>query len=445
LDPLPGEFTTRNNAREISIEVLKNRIRVLVLSARPDWDVAFFSRTLHDDPNVQVRVVHRDAAGNWIDSDTGARWELPRGEAWKRDHDLYVVGSMSAELTGVARDLVAAVQAGKGLLVLSGREDLLGQPAAAAAFDAALPVSRAGGLRYEAVRAVLTPQGRNHPVTQPWSDLAQAGGELDVLPPVLARHEGVTVRSGALTLLGTATDPPQPLLVVGQYGEGQTAVLNGFPVWRWASTDREPVRQASTAFVGALVRWLTQPRDLQPVQLTTPKPVYESGDAVEFVAHVLDSQLLPVADAAVQVEVRALQESGGAVATTPLDGRPAHPGEYAAQLSGLGPGDYEARATALRGGKSLGQATTRFTVDAYSAEFADPSQDASFLRELASRTGGRYASESEVGQVAKTLPRARHEVVLRSEIEVWNTAPFFLGLVVALGVEWLLRKRHGLL
>lgn len=253
------------------------------------------------------------------------------------------------------------------------------------------------------------------------------------------------MRSGSLTLLTTLSVPPQPLLVVGQCGEGQTAVLNGFPLWRWAATDRESVRQTATGFVAALVRWLTQPRDLQPVQLATPKPVYESGDAVEFVAQVLDAELDPVADAVVQVEVQALQGNGSAVATTPLEGRPAHPGEYVASLPGLGPGDYEARVTALRAGKSLGTSRLRFTVDAYSAEFADPSQDVAFLRELAGRTGGRYGSESGVAQLASALPRARHDVVLRSELEVWDTAPFFLLFVLALGSEWLLRKRHGLL
>lgn len=183
LAPLPGEFTTRNNSREISIEVLKNRIRVLVLAARPDWDVAFLARTLRDDPNVQVRVVHRDAGGNWLDSDSGRRFELPRGEAWKRDHDLYVVGSAAPDLTAAAADLLAAVRAGKGLLVLAGREDVLGQAASAAAFEPALPIGRPRGLRYEAARAALTPQGRNHPITQAWADLASPTGELDVLPP----------------------------------------------------------------------------------------------------------------------------------------------------------------------------------------------------------------------------------------------------------------------
>ena len=63
LDPLPGERTERNNSREISIEVLQNRIRVLLVAARPDWDTAFWARTLADDPNVRATIVTRDAHG----------------------------------------------------------------------------------------------------------------------------------------------------------------------------------------------------------------------------------------------------------------------------------------------------------------------------------------------------------------------------------------------
>ncbi len=129
----------------------------------------------------------------------------------------------------------------------------------------------------------------------------------------------------------------------------------------------------------------------------------------------------------------------------PLAGKAAHPGEYTGSLPGLGPGDYEAHATATRQGKTLGQASARFTVDAYSAEFANPSQDAPFLRELASRTGGSYSSEAGIAALASSLPRRKRDVVLRSEVEVWDTAPFFLAFVLALGAEWLLRKRHGLL
>ena len=42
-------------------------------------------------------------------------------------------------------------------------------------------------------------------------------------------------------------------------------------------------------------------------------------------------------------------------------------------------------------------------------------------------------------------PLAPRRVVMRSEVEIWNTTPLFLLFVAALAAEWLLRKRYGLL
>jgi hypothetical protein len=87
----------------------------------------------------------------------------------------------------------------------------------------------------------------------------------------------------------------------------------------------------------------------------------------------------------------------------------------------------------------------RITVDAYSTEFADTRQDVDFLRDIADRTGGAYAAPEAAATLGARLPRRPRFVPLRSEIELWNTTPLFLLFVGALGCEWLLRKRYGLL
>src|SRR5262249_8340234 len=97
LDPLPEERTERNNTREISIEGLQHRIRVVPAGAHPDWDTAFWARTLRDDPNVQLTAVMLAATRTWR-RDNGATFEWPRGAAWGRDFDLYILGPVRGAL-----------------------------------------------------------------------------------------------------------------------------------------------------------------------------------------------------------------------------------------------------------------------------------------------------------------------------------------------------------
>jgi hypothetical protein len=446
LDPLPEESTEKNNTREISIEVLKNKIRVLVVAARPDWDVGFLARTLRDDANVQVTVVHLNSDGAWV-RDDGAAFTLPQGARVVQDWDLYVVAAPGSQPAPLWRELPGAVERGKGLLLLAGRESALASAAPFEALAPALPVTRGRGraVQYRVQGVRLAPQGRHHPATTGFVELADAGGALAALTPVLGQHPEVAPKPGALVLLSTDGETSSPLLVSSRHGQGQTAVLTGFPIWRWGLAESEPVRQAARSFVGNLVRWLTQPRDVQPVQIATSKTVYESGEEVDFLAHVLDAQYAPLDDAEVRLEVRRLDGERDTAGTLLLERRAGHPGEYAATLPGLGPGEYEARIVASRQGVEVGRDTARFTVDAYSAEFADTSQDIEFLRELAQRTGGRYAAPEELPALAVELPRAPRPVVLRSEIEIWNTTPMFLLFVVVMSAEWLLRKRYGLL
>ncbi len=448
LEPQPGEQSERNNVREIRIEVLKNRLRVLFLAAQPDWDVAFLARTLRADPSVDLTLVHRNEKSNWIRSDSGTGFVFPQGERAILEYDLFILGSPgqgspAAFWTGI----VQAVERGRGLLLLAGRESVYTTADVFTALSAALPVQRQARqpVRYTVLRPRLTPQGRLHPVTAPLSELADATDLLAPLPPLLARHAEVQAKPGALTLLVSEAPDPTPVLVVGRYGGGHTAAWGAFPHWRWGMSEVAERRRAMTDFVSHLVRWLTQPKDVKRVQITSAKPVYQGGEPVDFTAQVLDPQLQPVPDAEVRIEVRHSAGAHETAATLLLERRPGKPGEYEGRLTGLGPGEYAAEAVANWQGSEAGRDTTEVTVETYSIEFANSSQDVDFLREVAAQTGGRYATPAEVGALARELPRNPQPVLLHSEIEVWNSAWLFMAFVVLLGTEWLLRKRRGML
>jgi hypothetical protein len=261
----------------------------------------------------------------------------------------------------------------------------------------------------------------------------------------LSTHVGLRSKPGALNLIVLEQSPEQPVLAVSRFGNGHTAALCAEPLWRWGFTHIPNQKQATMDFVGHLVRWLVQPRDVKRVQLTTGKPVYEGGQPAGLRAQVVDAQLQPMSDAELRVEVRGVPGEGDTRASILLEGRSQRPGEYEGRVTGLGPGEYEATVIAERLGTFVGRDTTRFTVESYSIEFANTSQDVAFLRELAQRSGGRSVAAADVATWAAELPRAPRPVLLRSEIELWNTRPLFVLFVLFLTAEWLLRKRRGLL
>jgi hypothetical protein len=447
LDVLEGELTDRNNAREIRIHVLKNKIRALFVDARPSWDTAFLARLFRDDPNVEVRLVHQDAQRRWIDS-SGEPVVLPTTQAELQRFDLFVVGSPGEDRAVPFWNLLpAAVEAGRGLLVLPGPSSVFTTMNVLEMLQPCLPVmaTQQRTVRYRTETVQLTTQGQLHAATSSLTALADARRVLSSLPPVLVLHPGVHSKPGALDLLVLQRQEDQPVLAVSRYGRGQTAALCAAPVWRWGFTGQPQHRQAVTDLVGHLVRWLVQPRDVKRVQLTTGKPVVEGGQAVDLQAQVVDAQYQPLSDASLRVDVRRIDSPEEARASILLEGRSQYPGEYEGSLMGLGPGEYEATVVAERMGSYVGRDTTRFTVETYSVEFANTSQDVTFLRELAQRTGGRKVAAADVASWAETLPRAPRPLLLRSEIELWNTRTLFILFVLTLTAEWLLRKRRGLL
>src|SRR5690606_23958990 len=52
--PQPGEATVANNSRAFVVKVLRDKVRVLHVAGRPDWDVRALRTLLRRDPNVEL-------------------------------------------------------------------------------------------------------------------------------------------------------------------------------------------------------------------------------------------------------------------------------------------------------------------------------------------------------------------------------------------------------
>ncbi len=100
LTPLKAEALLENNAIEIGVEVLKDRLHVLLLESRPSWDFHFLRRRLAEDPRFEVQGVYRGVNG-WQVAGSDSSWTPPVDAAAASGVDAWVFASLEdfAELS----------------------------------------------------------------------------------------------------------------------------------------------------------------------------------------------------------------------------------------------------------------------------------------------------------------------------------------------------------
>ena len=66
------------------------------------------------------------------------------------------------------------------------------------------------------------------------------------------------------------------------------------------------------------------------------------------------------------------------------------------------------------------------------------------LKVLADRTGGAYVAESEMDSLSDLLKPRQSGKLEESRWTLWQSYPWFIAIVALLTLEWLFRKRAGL-
>ena len=433
----PGEVTYRNNAESASVRVLDTDRQVLLLAAAPGPDLTALRIVLEADGNIELTTRTQRAPGSFYEG------SLPDDLS---SFDLIVLAGYpgrAADLS-VAAGIAAAIDDGlAALFILTQQTDL---NRLNAIFGEVLParpeVIRSG---FDEAGFVTSPAGSTHPVLQV-SDVDQmaVGG----LPPVLISLSRWSVAPDARVLAtqrrsGVALN--DPLLVVRSRNNSRTAAFLGAGTWRWANVpaDLEAMSGFFPGFVENLMQWVTTRADRRRVRVRPTHAQFGEREPVTFTGQAYDESLHPVEDADLRVTVTA---PGGA--QTPFTMRPVGNGRYTLNAGVLASGSYTFGALAERGGEALGTDGGAFSVGSLALEFREPGADATLMRQLALRSGGRVVPIADV-------PTLRDQLAAEGRFEA-NTIeqeretpllhlPILLALAIAaLTLEWFLRKRAGM-
>jgi len=436
---LAGEEITENNTETIRINVLKDKIRFLYIDQFPDWNVTFLRDLVKRSKRFEIETITWVAASGFVVLPGRKQWKFPTTLAELRRYDLIVI----ADDTRIVSDrsnselLDSYVRNGGSLLFLADEHSPARYVNSMRAVEQVLPVRlvRSPALELMEYDLSIAPGENDHPLATVFT----GGGVVNALPPLLGRIIGLDVTAGArVPLIMHNGEKSYPFLVIQRYGEGLSAFVMGFPIWRWKLA-RGAV-DVYDAFFGALIQYLAEGADVPRLEIEADRTVYRAGERVGLTVYGEHRYL-----EGVRGEIYRVGENGDFLVGTFLFEPDVRGKGYSrAYLDPIPPGEYRIRVSEAKSTGEVLRGEVPISILPVSVEFLKTSRDAAMLRYIATISGGRMLESSELASLPShvSLEEAGQE---RREVKGLRASPIlFIGIVLLLGLEWILRKAWGL-
>jgi hypothetical protein len=439
--PAAGEEQRENNTESFRLNVLKDKVRILYIDQFPDWNTTFVRDLVKRSKRLEVEAVSWAEGKGFVVSPDERPWTFPASAAALERYDLVIV-SDDAKLFNASPNaavLEAFVRSGGSVLFLADENSPLAREGSFGILAPLLPVRRVQSPRVEYIESFvkLSAEAFSDPVS---SMLAETQG-LEAMPPLPARIAGLAATSSArVPLVLDDRKGGTPFLVIARCGEGLTSVVVGFPVWRWKLAGEEGER-IYESFFGGLVQYLAEGAKAPALAVDADRTVYRAGDPVKLTAYIGERR----PPEGIRGEVRERSKGGD----TPVSAILFEPdvkrsGYYRATVSPLPAGEYVVTASEVTESGSGISGATSFSVTPVSVEFLNTARDPAVLAEVARTTRGAYIEGSALDALAGRLHPVERRVERKDVHEMRGSVLILIGIVVFLGVEWILRKVWGL-
>jgi hypothetical protein len=234
--PLENELTTVNNRAVVSIDGVRDKLRVLLVSGEPHAGERTWRNLLKSDANVDLvhfTILRPPEKQDGTPINELSLIAFPTRELFQQkinDFQLIIFDRYARQgvLPIIYFDNIAKyVRDGGAVLVAAGPDYASPTSIWRTPLDSILPAEPSGNVTEGAYRARLTDLGRRHPVTR-----GLEGSDAD--PPHWSRWFRLvdTVNTSGTTVMeGPAR---QPLLVLGREDKGRVALLLSDHIWLWA-------------------------------------------------------------------------------------------------------------------------------------------------------------------------------------------------------------------
>ena len=362
--PLPGELTQVNNRAVISIDGVRDKLRVLLVSGEPHAGERTWRNLLKSDASVDLvhfTILRPPEKQDGTPINELSLIAFPTRELFQQkisEFQLIIFDRYARQgvLPMIYFDNITKyVRDGGAVMIAAGPDYASPTSIWRTPLDAILPAEPIGDVTEQPFHARLTDSGKKHPVTR-----GLEGSDSD--PPHWSRFfrlVNTKPTSGTTVMQGP---DGKALLVLAHEGEGRVALLLSDHIWLWARGYEGGGPHLD--LLRRLSHWLMKQPDLEE-------------EALRLIVHGRDVTVQRQTMADTVNEVTLTSPTG---ATRTLNLQPVEPGLWRTQLTANELGLWRATDGKLTALANVGPANPR--------EFAEVTSTTDVLKAIANATGG---------------------------------------------------------
>ena len=435
VSPLEEEFTQENNRSVFYINILSNKVRVMILAGSPSSDLTFIRTTLESDENLNVKsyvqINKEKAEGkesiNFVDSaDVFFLIGFPSAEC---SSDL--VNKISGRITNDKIPFFILVTNSTNINSLNGFQSIL-----------PFAIRNGSGLSNEVQPQIFADQKDNPLIQNNASNIIDAWNNL---PPIFQPSFEFSTKPESNVIAKIKLNNNvlnSPLILSRNFNGSRSVAVLASGIWKWKLQTVRKKIDLFDRFILNSVKWLNTSDENKQVKIETSKKSYSLGEEVEFKGQVYDESLNPVSDADVKLNLISGSDK------YELNLSSVGNGLYEGSIRIDKKGDFNFNGTASLNEQSLGTDKGIFNVGDLDIELLNPRMDYEYLNLLANETNGKYFNAVDYKQAFNEIEKVNEnsvkEKIITSEINLWSDEWLIIIAIFLFSLEWFLRKRAGM-
>lgn len=413
-----GELTYKNNARDIFVEVLDGRQKILLIANSPHPDIAAFKSAIENNKNYQLDVEMAETFSKKLN-----------------DYNMVILHQLPSPNQRIQNILREVRDLKKPMLIV------LGSQTAVSEFSKVQNglTFRGSQDRFNDVTALVVKDFSLFTLSD------KTAQTIPKLPPLSNFFGEYTVNPSSKVLLQQKINTVTtdfPLWLFNETGEVKFGVIVGEGIWRWRLYDylMNKNQDATNELIDKTVQYLSVKTDKRPFRVNLPKNIFEDNEAITFDAQLYNAnyELINTPDAEIKIKGEDGKDYTFQFNKTE--------NAYNLNAGFLPVGNYSYTAS-VKFGNSSYTANGKFSVSPLQLEEMRTRADHQVLYQLASQHNGSMHYISDMEKIAEEIdaknqlkPILYDTFLTESAI---NLKWIFALVLILISLEWGIRKYLG--